>query len=266
MRVDSVKMMTTFNFFTSVAWISAGIISIVLSLSFLLKNPRKRLNQLFASGFICWSISLLFNGLTFTIAYSSLAAANILRNICVAAGILSALFLFIASIGIYFGAEAIHWLLYLGATILAIVMISFGVLNDWVVPDGVGGYKTTDNLLGKSFVQLIPAALVIFGAILLTITYFKLENPQAKKRIGFFIIGFSTIILGLLLFLIDSFVTFSPYLFPSLAIVTWVTGPLLMLIGFYIKVTAYTAQAVQRLEPTPQSKTLDPNRKNNRPS
>jgi len=258
-------LITTFNLFTSIAWVSAGIISIALSLSFLLKNPRKRLNQLFSLGFICWSLSLFFNGLNFAVAYRSLLAANVLRDICVATGIFSAFFLFIATVGIYFGAEAIHWSLYVISCLLAIGMITLGVLNDWVIEDELGGYKTTDNLLGKSFVQLIPAAFVIFGAILLVITYFKLENQQAKKRIGYFIIGFSTIILGLLLFLIDSFISFSPYLFPSLAIVTWVSGPLLMLVGFYVKVDAPRLPA-KTLGALTNPKTLDPKLKNNRPS
>jgi len=261
-----VILITTFNLFTSIAWIVAGIISAAISILFLVKNPKKRLNQLFSSGFISWSLSLLFNGINFAVAYRSLTAANIFRDLCVATGVLSSAILFLSAIGIYFGAESLHWALYIVLGLVSIASITIGVLNDWVVVDGIGGYKTTDNLLGKSFVQIIPAILVITGAILLTITFFKLENKTAKKRIGYFTVGFFTIILGLFMFLVDSFVNISPYLFPSLAIITWLTGPLLMLLGFYVKVE--TGSPVYPGERTSLSKseTLDPKHKIERPS
>jgi hypothetical protein len=174
--------------------------------------------------------------------------------------------LLLSAIGIYFGAESLHWALYVVLGLVSVAAITVGVLNDWVVLDGFGGYKTTDNLLGKSFVQIIPAVFVITGAILLTITFFKLENKTAKKRIGYFTIGFSTIILGLFMFLVDSFVTTSPYLFPSLAIITWLTGPLLMLLGFYVKVETSSPVYADQRTSLSKSKTLDPKHKIERPS
>ena len=260
------KLVTTFNLFTSIAWIVAGIISAIISVLFLTKNPKKRLNQLFSSGFISWSLSLLFNGINFTVAYRSLAAANIFRDLGVATGILSAAILLLSAIGIYFGAESLHWILYVVLGLISVASISIGVLNDWVVVDGFGGFKTTDNLLGKSFIQIIPAVFVISGAFLLIITYFKLENKTAKKRIGYFTIGFSTIILGLFMFLVDSFVNISPYLFPSLAIITWLTGPLLMLAGFYIKVETSSQMYSEQKTSTHKTETLEPKHKIERPS
>ena len=32
-----------------------------------------------------------------------------------------------------------------------------------------------------------------------------------------------------------SFIEISPYVFPTFALITWVMGPILMLIGFYVK-------------------------------
>ena len=261
-----VNLITTFNLFTSLAWIIAGIISAVISILFLMKNPKKRLNQLFSAGFTCWSLSLLFNGINFAAAYGSLVAANIFRDLCVITGILSALLLFLAAIGIYFGAEKLHWVFYIIAGIILIVASTIGSLNDWVVVDSIGGYKTTDNWLGKSFVQIVPAFFVITGAILMILTYFSLENKTAKKRIGYFIVGFSTIIIGLLMFLIDTLIETSPYLFPSLAIITWVTGPLLMLAGFYVKVEVNQYALTSHEIDSKESKTLDPKHKIERPS
>jgi hypothetical protein len=261
-----VNLVTTFNLFTSIAWIVAGIISAVISILFLVKNPKKRLNQLFSSGFIFWSLSLLFNGINFAVAYRSLVAANIFRDLCVATGILSAAILLLSAIGIYFGAESLHWALYVVLGVISVASATIGVLNDWVVTDGFGGFKTTDNLLGKSFVQIIPAVFVVSGLILLIVTFFKLENKTAKKRIGYFTIGFSTIILGLFMFLVDSFVNISPYLFPSLAIITWLTGPLLMLAGFYVKVETSSPVYTEQRTSLHESKTHDPKHKIERPS
>ena len=66
-------------------------------------------------------------------------------------------------------------------------------------------------------------------------TYRASKNVRAKKRVGFFVIGYSTIIIGLLMFVIDSFIVVSEFIFPTLALITWVMGPILMLIGFYVR-------------------------------
>ncbi len=130
--------------------------------------------------------------------------------------------------------EKINWILTAILTILGIVLSVFGTLNDWVTEDGLGGYKTTDNWFGKTCVQIIPAIFVITGLVLLILTYFSLTKKAAKKCIGFFTLGFSIIVLGLLMFVFDALVDVSPYIFLTLAIISWVAGPILMLIGFYI--------------------------------
>ncbi|MHA1211614.1 MAG: hypothetical protein ACTSSH_04045 [Candidatus Heimdallarchaeota archaeon] len=193
-------------------------------------------------------------------------AASICRDLAVVTGIVSAFFLFLSAIGIYFGVESLHWAHYLITGTIVTVLTVFGTLNDWVVADGLGGYKTTDNLGGKICVQIIPAVFVIIGAILLITTYFKLENKRAKKRIGYFTIGFSTIVIGLLMFLVDTLVNTSPFLFPTLAIITWVTGPILMLAGFYIKIDASPKQFPEPRIGSIETKTHDPNQKLERPS
>ena len=154
-------MITAFNLFTSISWILAGVISAIISALFYMKNPKKRLNQLFSSGFMFWSLSLIFNGLSFSIAYSSLLAANISRDFCVITGILSAITLFVAAIGIYFGVESLHWFLYLFSLIIAIVLMGIGTVNDWIIVDDLGGYKTTDNLIGKMCIQILPIKLSV---------------------------------------------------------------------------------------------------------
>ncbi|NHJ49403.1 MAG: hypothetical protein FK733_16555 [Asgard group archaeon] len=256
-------MVTTFNLFTSIAWSIAGLISIINSIVFLMKNPKKRLNQLFSSGFICWSLSLFFNGITFAVAYRSMTAANIFRDLGVIIGILGVFLLLLATFGIHYGAETLRWYHILIVFAIYVPLVVLGVLNDWVTIDGLGGYKTTDNWLGKSMVQIVPTGIILIGIIMLILTYFKVENKLAKKRIGFFITGISSIITGMLMFVLDSMFSASDYLFPSLAIIAWVTGPILTLAGFYVKLET-------RPKPFPEqgvgSKTLDPKQKLERPS
>ncbi|HUT82566.1 MAG TPA: hypothetical protein VMZ29_15320 [Candidatus Bathyarchaeia archaeon] len=232
-------MVTTFNLFTSISWIITGFISATLSVLFLSKNPKRRLNQLFAAGFIAWSLSMLFNGINFAVAYRSLLAANIFRDLSVVCGVISGFILFAAAFGIYFGAESLNWILYSILIVISGVLSGFGAANDWVTSDGLGGYKTTDNLVGKICIQIISSLFVIVADIFLILTYRSSKNPQAKKRVGFFIVGYSTILIGMLMFifdsLIDMFVSITPYLFPTFALIAWVMGPVLMLIGFYVK-------------------------------
>ncbi|MFW9922990.1 MAG: hypothetical protein ACFFDW_06840 [Candidatus Thorarchaeota archaeon] len=227
--------MTSFNLFTAVSWIITGFVSAILSVLFLSKNPKRRLNQLFATGFIFWSFSMLLNGINFAIAYTSLTAANVFRDLSVIFGVFSAIILFIAAIGIYFGADTVNWILILIFVAVAATLAGFGAANDWVTQDGLGGFKTTDNLLGKICVQIITAVFVITADVFLFLTYRSSKNPKAKKRVGFFVIGYSTIIIGLLMYVFDTFINISPYVFPSLAQIAWVMGPILMLIGFYVK-------------------------------
>ncbi|HUU78953.1 MAG TPA: hypothetical protein VMX55_11445 [candidate division Zixibacteria bacterium] len=250
-------MITVFNLYNSIAWIAGGLISAVISIIFLSKNPRKRLNQLFSAGFIGWSLSLIFNGINFAVAYKSLLAANILRDICIVAGVLGAMTLFLGTIGIYFGAEKINWFSVAIITIIAIILATLGVLNDWVVEDVIGGYKTTDNWLGKISSQVIPSLFIVVGIIFLLLTYKNSDNKAAKKRIGYFSIGFSTIIFGMLMFLIDSFITVSPYIFLTIAISTWAIGPILMLIGFYVKSDASPYEIGEQIGNL-ETQTLDP--------
>ncbi|MHA1124424.1 MAG: hypothetical protein ACTSO7_01535 [Candidatus Heimdallarchaeota archaeon] len=261
-------MATAFNLFTSVSWIITGVVSAVLSTLFLRKNPRKRLNQLFSAGFISWSISMLFNGVNFAIVYRSLTIANIFRDLSVVFGIFSAFALTAAAIGIYFGAESVNLIVILILIAIAGTLSGLGAANDWVTADGLGGFKTTDNLIGKICIQIIATVFVIAANVLLILTYRSSENPQAKKRIGYFIIGYSTILIGQLMFLIDNFVSISPYVFPVLALITWVTGPILMLVGFYVKADSHTPSLPKDGSVTNESQLLTTQKEQNieRPS
>ena len=217
-----------------------GFVSAILSTLFLSKNPKRRLNQLFSVGFIFWSLSMLLNGINFAVAYKSLTAANVFRDLSVILGIFSAITLFAAAIGIYYGPDTVNWVLIVALVVIAATLSGLGAANDWVTQDGLGGFKTTDNLLGKICIQIITAVFVVVANILLFLTYRSSKNPKAKRRVLFFVIGYSTIIIGLLMYVIDTFVDISPYIFPSFAQIAWVAGPILMLIGFYVKTEADT--------------------------
>ncbi|MEA2070750.1 MAG: hypothetical protein U9O98_05605 [Asgard group archaeon] len=150
-------------------------------------------------------------------------------------GIVGFFCLFLAAFGIYYGPNVLTWVTYVTVGVVAITLSIVGLLNDWVTHDLMGGFKTTDNIYGKLATQIIPAIFVIVSNILLILTYRSTKLPNAKKRIGYFTLGYSTIILGLLFFVIDTFLSVSPYIFPILALCTWVLGPFLVLFGFYTK-------------------------------
>ncbi|NHJ41287.1 MAG: hypothetical protein FK731_14740 [Asgard group archaeon] len=232
-------MVTTFNLFTTISWVITGLLSTILSIMFLEKNPKKRLNQLFFAGLINWSISIILNGIVFTVAYKSLITANIIRDISLVLFVLGVFILFIAAYGIYFGVESINWILFVISFVIAGLIIGFGIANDWVTIDGFGGFKTTDNIIGKICIQILSVLVIVISDIIIFLTYRSSKNPQAKKRVGYFVIGYTTIIFGFVIFLIDgiidSFISFPPYVFPPLALVTWVIAPILMLIGFNVR-------------------------------
>jgi hypothetical protein len=216
-----------------------GLLAMVLGIMFLEKNPKKRLNQLFSAGIMSWSLSIMFNGFVFAIAYKSLIAANIIRDICLVFFVLGAFILFTAAYGIYFGVESLNWIIYLIVFSIAGLVMGFGIANDWVTSDGLGGYKTTDNIIGKICIQIINVLVIVVSNIIIYLTYRSSKNPQAKKRVGYFVIGYATIIFGYVLFLIDgiisSFIDFTPYIFPPLALTVWIIAPLLLLVGFNVK-------------------------------
>ncbi|NHK30717.1 MAG: hypothetical protein FK730_05155 [Asgard group archaeon] len=263
-------MVTTFNLFTTISWVITGLLSTVLSFMFLKKNPKRRLNQLFFAGLISWSSSIILNGLCFTIAYKSLVAANIIRDISLAIFVLGVFILFIAAFGIYFGVESLNWILFVVSFIIAGFIIGFGIANDWVTIDGLGGFKTTDNIIGKICMQILSVLVIVISDIIIILTYRSSKNPQAKKRVGYFVIGYSTIIFGFILFLvdgiIDSFITFPPYIFPPLALITWVVAPILMLVGFNIKTDSQTSTHAIRSIKNESQILKSKNEKNEKPS
>ena len=236
-------MITTFNLFTTISWVITGLLSSVLSIMFLEKNPKRRLNQLFFAGLINWSLSIILNGVCFAVAYKSLVAANIIRDISLVLFVLGVFILFIAAYGIYFGVESLSWVLFVISFVVAGLIIGFGIANDWVTTDGLGGFKTTDNIIGKICIQILSVLVIVISDIIIYLTYRSSKNPQAKKRVGYFVIGYTTIIFGFVIFLIDgiidSFISFPPYIFPPLALVTWVIAPILMLIGFNVRTDSH---------------------------
>ena len=64
-----------------------------------------------------------------------------------------------AAIGIYYGPDTVNWVLIVALVVIAATLSGLGAANDWVTQDGLGGYKTTDNLLGKSVYKSLLRSL-----------------------------------------------------------------------------------------------------------
>ena len=228
-------IITSFNLFNALSWATTGVISAGISIAIFTKNPKKRLNQLFALGFFLWSLSMLFNGLVFVIAYHSITAANVLRSFCTVCAGFSAVILFLTAYGLYFGPGSLNKI---ALTIFGVLTLAFslvGAFNDWVAEDGLGGYKTTDNALGKVCVQVIPLLFTVASIVLLVLTLRTLESGLARKRIGLYILGYLMSIIGVLVFVVDSFIDINQMILPAISQAIWVAGPVIMLISFYLK-------------------------------
>jgi hypothetical protein len=113
--------------------------------------------------------------------------------------------------------------------------------------------------------------VILISDVIIFLTYRSSKNPRAKKRVGFFVIGYTTIIFGYALFLIDgildSFITLTPYLFPSLVLVVWLAAPILMLVGFNVKTETESTSFANKLKTESQLlKAKHEQQKSERPS
>lgn len=229
-------MITAFNLFNALTYIITGVVEAGISVVVFTKNTNKRLNQLFSGGFLLWSIAMVFNGSAFAVAHRSLFAANLLRDFSTGLGIIGMTMLFLAAYGIYFGAASLNTAAILIFGVIAVLLAVVTGFNDWVTEDELGGYKTTDNPMGKVCGQIIPLLFIIVGMILMYLTKRKLESPLARKRISAYVWGYSTFIIGALIFILDTYIPINPMILPMIAQVTWVAGPAIMLASFYLKV------------------------------
>jgi len=236
-----------FNNLINYVSLISGFIALVVSFFILAKDIRSTLNLLFFISLLFWSLMLLFNAFTFIFKHPTVGA-NISRDCVTSFGSLSAFLIFITAFGMYKGEHYLKKWYFIFPTSIAMFINTFiSSYFDCVVydsPDGV-----TDNLIGIKTTQAAWVKIFLYGVtiimIILAIIYFTLTRRDVseliiKKRIIYFIIGFTLIICGLLIYgtsglieqMSSEFQGTFEYIAWISAAMCWSVAPILMFVGF----------------------------------
>lgn len=230
---------------TNFAFLIGGIAAIIVSILIFSKDIRAPLNILFASSQFFWGISLLFNALTFVFTSVDQNAVHYFRDISTSSGCVGAFLVFLTAFTMYKGLHYLKkWYFIIPIAIVCIVDVFVGAIFDHVVADDpvVGGIKTTQAPWVMIFIYGIPVVMIILANIYFLLTKREVDEKIVKKRITLFVIGFSLVVLGVLIYALYGIaeqifdlesptLEFISWIFASLS---WGAAPILMLIGFYI--------------------------------
>lgn len=235
-----------FNNPINYANIIAGTIAAVVGLLIFLKNKREVLNQFFFASLFAWGISFVFNALTFVYTDYEKFGAQILRDFATGAGSVAAFLLFMSALVLLKGPHFLSkW--YVMIPIVAVMMANtiVGCLYDHVVfDDEIGiGVKTTQEPWVMIFIYVIPMLMISSAVGIFIKIRFESTDILVKRRILFFILGFTFIVIGSLTYaiggIIEQFIgslnVYIEYAIWILAEVFWSVSPILCLIGFYVK-------------------------------
>ena len=223
----------------------AGAVAITVSVLILIKDVRATINLLFFYSLLAWGISLVLNGLTFLYKHPT-AGANAVRDFVSGGGSVGAFLIFVTAFTMFKGEHYLKkWYVNFPLIILAIANTTIGAIFDKVVYDSEdhlytdAGVKTTqDAPWVLIFLYLVPVVMIILANIYFARTRKEVDDPVIKKRILFVILGFTFIVLGVLIFalngVVDEINPDSPWeiVFWIFATLFWIAGPILQLIGF----------------------------------
>lgn len=223
----------------------AGAVAITVSVLILIKDVRATLNLFFFFSLCAWGFSLVLNGLNFLFKDPTIGA-NAVRDFVSGLGSVGAFLIFATAFSMFKGEHYLKkWYVNFPIIILAIANTVVGAIFDKVVYDsedqtdiGTGIKTTQDAPWVLIFLYLIPVVMIILAIIYFARTRKEVDDPVIKKRILFVILGFTFIVLGVLIFalngVVDEIYSDSPWeiVFWIFATFFWITGPILQLIGF----------------------------------
>ncbi len=236
-----------FNNPLNYANIITGLIAIVVSFLILVKDIKAFLNILFSSSLFFWGISLLLNGLTFLFTEPT-AGANLIRDFVTGSASVAAFLIFATAFSMFHGEHYLKkWYLFLPLIACTLVNTIIGSYFDSVVWDSEDGLPTTDGIKTTQapwvmiFIYLIPTIVICLAIFFFIMTRKEVEDPLIKKRILYFILGFTFIVAGVLPYALGGIYEqiFSQesitleYVGWIIAEAFWVVAPVLMLVGFY---------------------------------
>ncbi|NHJ84934.1 MAG: hypothetical protein FK734_05700 [Asgard group archaeon] len=229
--------------------IISGLITIIVSLLILNKDVKEPINIYFTSTFFFWGMTWVLNGLNFAYKHPIIGAQAI-RDAVTTCSAVAALFIILTGIAVYFGPHYLRkWYIIVPILVITIAVIVIGIIFDGVVYDNdLGtldtgtGIKTTQEPWVMIFIYGYPMVMIATAIYYFIRSSFKVDEEIIKRRIMFFILGFTFIICGSLVYFIGGLVEqlFS-FANESLELIVfiiaelfWAIAPILPLIGFYL--------------------------------
>jgi len=224
----------------------AGSISCLVAFIILFKDLRSSVNVLFSISLLSWGLSLIFNALTFLFRHPT-AGAQALRDMVTICSSIASFMLFLSAYVIYRGVFYLKkWYVIVPFVVGLFINTFLCTYFDGVVydsPDGVTdlgiGIKTTQDAWVMIFLYFIPLLLIMIAVFYLVLTKRETEDAIIRSRINYFIIGFSTIVLGAIVFSSSGIIEqlYKPLSMETelsiffAAEVFWILGPIMMLVG-----------------------------------
>ncbi|MHA1244238.1 MAG: hypothetical protein ACTSP7_06640 [Candidatus Heimdallarchaeota archaeon] len=248
-----------FNNPINYANIIAGTIAAVVGLLIFLKNKKDVLNQFFFVSLFAWGVSFVFNALTFVYTDPDAIGVEIFRDIATGAGSVAAFLLFASALVLLKGPHFISkWHVMIPFVVVMMVNTIIGCLFDEVVFDNeIGvGVKTTQDPWVMIFIYIIPMLMISSAVGIFIKIRTESSDKLVRRRILFFILGFSFLVCGTIVFalggIVEHFIgslnVFVEYLVWILAEIFWASSPIFLLVGFYVKTQVEEEEVVVTVE------------------
>jgi hypothetical protein len=185
--------------------------------------------------FFTWSLSVFFYSFIELTALGEILM-NLVRDLNVSLGIIAAFFLLMSGLVLSRGTTAAlkkRNVFLVG--MVALVLVILGIIDDKVIVVANGG-QTTTGMIGIITIFFIPGISAITGIIFFIQARRDVENATIKKRISFFVLGSSLLVLGALVFGVGNvaFPGQEMIIVDLISEISWGTGPLAIAWGLYM--------------------------------
>jgi hypothetical protein len=230
-----------------IANVIAGSAALIVSFLILFKNFKSIINISFFASFFLWGSSWILMGLLFLYEHP-LYGAELIRDFNVSFGLAAAFGFFVNAFIMYKGEHYFKkWYFSLPILITVAACSIIAAIFDTVVYDSptgldIGtGIKTTQDPWVMIFIYIIPGIMTVLSIIYFILTRVEVTESIIKKRILYFILGFSSIIAGMIVIAISGLVEQLLSLSETWENVSlligfgfWFIGPILCFLGFNI--------------------------------
>ncbi|NHJ48813.1 MAG: hypothetical protein FK733_13600 [Asgard group archaeon] len=237
-----------FNNPISYANIISGAAALIVSFLILIKNYKSGINLLFFVTFLLWGASWILMGFLFLYEHPVIGA-QVLRDFAAGSAIMSSFVFFTTAFVLFKGEHYLKkWYVSLPIIISSLISTIIVATFDYVVydsPDGITdigeGIKTTQAPWVMIFLYIVPGLMIITSLAYLIKTRIEVEETIIKKRILYFIFGFSSIIFGMLIIgisgVIEQLASLNQAAENAILLVGngfWFIGPIICFIGFNV--------------------------------